>query len=172
MVEFQRRIAIKKIKALTKSTEPKNMEFIVHVKDEYDYRFICEAREELFESLKMCFFNIMNKNLPIYGVPAKLKEFATSKKDIKAGNERLPPESYILASEDVFDPIPTILSKTSSESGLTVDQEDQISPGMVHRTTYVKQGGDKNASLDDFQIKRVIGRGSFGKVFLVVHKTT
>ena len=109
-VEFQRRIAIKKIKALTKSTEPKNMEFIVHVKDEYDYRFICEAREELFESLKMCFFNIMNKNLPIYGVPAKLKEFATSKKDIKAGTERLPPESYILASENVFEPIPQVKS--------------------------------------------------------------
>ena len=43
---------------------------------------------------------------------------------------------------------------------------------MVHRTTYVKKGGDANATLNDFQIKRVIGRGSFGKVFLVVHKTT
>ena len=51
------------------------MEFIVHVKDEYDYRFICEERDELFEALKQCYFNIMNDNLPIYGVPSKLKEF-------------------------------------------------------------------------------------------------
>lgn len=27
--------------------------------------------------------------------------------------------------------------------------------------------GDENATLDDFAIKRVIGQGAFGKVFLV-----
>ena len=61
------------------------MEFIVHVNDEYDYRFVCDMREELFEQLKACYFNLMNKNIPIYGVPAKLKEYATSKKYIKGG---------------------------------------------------------------------------------------
>ena len=80
------------MKALSKSTEPGNMEFVVHIKDEYDYRFICETREELFEQLKACFFNLINKNLPIYGVPSKLKDYETSKKDVKAGQEKLPPE--------------------------------------------------------------------------------
>lgn len=37
------------MKALTKSIEAGNDEFIVHVKDEYDYRFICEVRDELFD---------------------------------------------------------------------------------------------------------------------------
>jgi serum/glucocorticoid-regulated kinase 2 len=37
------------MKALSKSTQKDNMEFVVHVKDEYDYRFVCEQREELFE---------------------------------------------------------------------------------------------------------------------------
>jgi len=32
----------------------------VHVKDEYDYRFVCEKREELFEQLKACYFSITN----------------------------------------------------------------------------------------------------------------
>ena len=50
-----------------------------------------EDAEELFEQIKACFFNLMNRNLPIYGVPAKLKDYATSKKDTKAGQERLPP---------------------------------------------------------------------------------
>ena len=45
---------------MTKSTMQNNMEFIVHVKDEYDYRFICENRDELFDALKECFFNVMN----------------------------------------------------------------------------------------------------------------
>jgi hypothetical protein len=80
------------MKALSKSTVDKNNEFVVHVKDEYDYRFVCEKREELFEQLKACYFSITNKNLPIYGVPSKLKDIATSKKDIKNGTERMPPE--------------------------------------------------------------------------------
>jgi hypothetical protein len=41
-IEFQRKIPINKIKAATKSTVEGNFEFIVHVKQEYDYRFICE----------------------------------------------------------------------------------------------------------------------------------
>jgi len=48
------------MKALSKSTEAGNFEFVVHVKNEYDYRFICEQRDELFEQLKSCFFNLMN----------------------------------------------------------------------------------------------------------------
>ena len=79
----------------------------------------------------------MNKNLPIYGVPTKLKEFATSKKDIKAGTERLPPDSYILASENLFDPL-TYQTKSVSDTRLDVSQEDEIPQGMTHRPTYVK----------------------------------
>ena len=93
------------MKALTKSTEMGNLEFIVHVKDEYDYRFVCDLREELFEQLKACYFTLMNANLPIYGVPSKLKEFATSKKDIKNGSEKLPPDSYHMKSENLYEPL-------------------------------------------------------------------
>ncbi len=42
IIEFQRKIPVNKIKAATKSTIADNFEFIVHVKKEYDYRFICE----------------------------------------------------------------------------------------------------------------------------------
>ena len=38
-----------------------------------------------------------------------------------------------------------------------------------HRATYAKKG-DTDVSLADFTIKKVIGRGSFGKVFLVQKK--
>ena len=45
-------------------------------------------RDEFFTALKKLFFEMLNENLPIYGVPAaKLKEYSTSKKDMKAGNE-------------------------------------------------------------------------------------
>ena len=113
------------------------MEFIVHVKDEYDYRFICEERDELFEALKQCYFNFMNCSLLIFVVPSKLKEFATSKKDIKAGTERLPPDSYVLPSENLFDPLTLSSSKSASDTRLDVSQEDLL-PQVSHRPTYVK----------------------------------
>jgi hypothetical protein len=43
--------------------------------------------------------------LPIYGVPApKLKEYSTSKKDMKAGSEIVPDEQYRIRSEDIYKP--------------------------------------------------------------------
>lgn len=155
------------MKALSKSTQVGNFEFVVHVKDEYDYRFVCEKREELFEQLKACYFSIMNQNLPIYGVPSKLKDIATSKKDIKAGTERMPPEQYRLRDEDLYEPITD--SPGSSVQSTTDSSDDEEfmpkNPG-AHRATFAKKG-DTQITLQDFQIKKVIGRGSFGKVFLV-----
>ena len=127
------------MKALSKSTEPGNMEFVVHIKDEYDYRFICETREELFEQLKACFFNLMNKNLPIYGVPAKLKDYETSKKDVKAGQERLPPEQYLLRKEDVYEPLRESANSSTSSHGLSIEEDDLPAPGQ-HRPTFAKKG--------------------------------
>jgi len=163
--EFQRRIAIKSIKAMTKSTQLNNNEFIVHVKDEYDYRFNCEKREELFEHLKECFFNLMNENLPIFGVPGNVKEFATSKKDIKAGTEKVPPDSYRLRNEDLYEPV-----KEQAQDN-TLDMEELPAPDLKARATFAKKG-DMNVTLADFEIKKVIGRGSFGKVFLVQKRGT
>lgn len=92
--DFQRPISIQKIKALTKSSDAGNYEFIVHVKNEYDYRFTSDSRDELFEHIKACYFHMMNANLPVYMVPGKVKEYETSKKDVKSGIERLPADSY------------------------------------------------------------------------------
>ena len=39
-------------------------------------------------------------------------------------------------------------------------------------TTLYAKGGDKKVTLQDFEIKKVLGRGSFGKVFLVFKKDT
>lgn len=139
--EFQRRIKIGKMKALSKSTQLGNSEFVVHVKDEYDYRFVCEKREELFEQLKACYFSITNANLPIYGVPSKLKDIATSKKDIKSGNERMPPEQYRLREEDLYEPVTTESSKQSLSTASS-DSEEEFMPKnpSAHRATFAKKG--------------------------------
>lgn len=103
--DFQRSIGIQKIKALTKSSDNGNFEFIVHVKNEYDYRFTSDSRDELFEHIKACYFHCMNANLPVYMVPGKVKEYETSKKDVKNGVEKLPPDSFLQRSEDIYEPL-------------------------------------------------------------------
>lgn len=89
---MQRRINISSIKAATKSTKADNLQFIVHVKNEYDYQFESEFRKEIFEAFKYIFYKENGSNLPIYGVPDKLKDYATTKKDIREGVEINPDE--------------------------------------------------------------------------------
>lgn len=70
-------------------------------------------RDEFFNALKKVFYEETGQNLPIYGVVinpyfcsfslqpnSKLKDYATSKKDMKKGHEILPEETYRLKQED------------------------------------------------------------------------
>jgi hypothetical protein len=77
--QIQRKIAISSVKAVTKSTKKNNSEFVIHVKNEYDYRFESSNRDEIFDSLKWAFWKINRINLKVYGVDDKLNEYYTSK---------------------------------------------------------------------------------------------
>lgn len=60
-------------------------------------------RDEFFSALKKIFYETVNDNLPIYGVPvSKLKDYSTSKKDMKRGVEIVPEENYRLRGEDKY----------------------------------------------------------------------
>ena len=154
--------------ALSKSTEEGNKEFVVHVRADYDYRFICELRDELFEQIKACYFHLMNDNLPVYGVPGKLAQHATSKNDKKANVDKIPPETYRLRGEDLYEPLSDNPADAQSQQS---DDEEEI-PQQNIAPRFAKPNEDQNVSLSDFVIKSVIGRGSFGKVFLVARRGT
>ena len=116
------------MKGLSRSTQAGNMEFVVHVKNEYDYRFICEDRDKLFLQIKAVFFNKMNQNLPIFDVPENLKNYATSKKEIKEAVEKMPPDQYRNKSEDIYEPFDGSASSiksisTASSSATEVDDD-------------------------------------------------
>ena len=147
---------------------------------------------------------MMNENLPIYGVQAaKLKEFSTSKKDMKAGSEYQPNEQHRIRSEDIYKPKtgselssatgssgsaagsfgskggnglnPTSMGTSpvlgSGHGGEEFGEDYNPSTGFrdASKTLYARKG-DTKVTLQDFVIKKVIGRGSFGKVFLVQKK--
>lgn len=66
---------------------------------------VLSRRDEFFHALKKVYFDSTNENLPIFGVPAgKLKDYSTSKKDMKRGAEIIPEETYRIRSEDIYTP--------------------------------------------------------------------
>lgn len=159
-------------------------------------------RDEFFQALKKVYFDTTNANLPIYGVSVgKLKDYSTSKKDMKRGVEIVPEESSRLPEEDIYTPrkdfasgsspgtkaefgmkgssstTSTMASSSGSLSAASLSGGEQFGDDYhpehgfrdASQTLYAKKG-DKRVTLQDFQIKKVIGRGSFGKVFLVEKK--
>jgi hypothetical protein len=95
----------------------------------------------------------MNQNLPIFDVPENLKNYATSKKDIKGSTEKMPPDNYRNKDEDIYEPIGSgspqgSFSNKSTQGSSASDVEDDLST-MNQKPTFAKNG-DTNVSLADF----------------------
>mmetsp|Transcript_41842 Transcript_41842/g.64005 ORF Transcript_41842/g.64005 Transcript_41842/m.64005 type:complete len:457 (-) Transcript_41842:45-1415(-) len=140
-----------------------------------------DYRQEIFDAMKWAFWKSNRVNLPVYGVPDKLKDYHTSKKDISNGIEVNPQENFRLHGEDIYEekpgakhpsPINNNASSTASSNSSNGSQDDIFQWNQEFQknrsdTLFMKNKNEKKVDLKDFHIKSVIGRGSFGKVFLV-----
>jgi hypothetical protein len=141
---IQRRIRIKDIAGITKSTDKNCFEFVVHHEWEYDYRLVTDQRkrDEIFYILKHCYHNVFHKNIPVYGVAySHLKDFTTGKYDAKDQISRIPPKGNLLKDEDLFRDKWNKISKptASKEPSLNDDPpEDEKDDDMsVRRATVI-----------------------------------
>ncbi len=65
---------------VTKSNDTKSLEFVLHVPDEYDYRFAANRRDVIINYAKKIHINLTGKNLPIFGVHLQnLKDFTQTR---------------------------------------------------------------------------------------------
>lgn len=104
--KIKRKIKISDVTAMSKNNATKNLEFIIHVSSESDYRFKVDGlklRDEIFTICKQNYASVTKKNLPVYGVTeSDLKDYHTVKSDVKKGIVRIPQETYRIKSEDVI----------------------------------------------------------------------
>ena len=105
--QFKSTVVLEKITALTKSLD--DQLFLVHVENSHDYEFNTEGRDAFIGHIKICYYAIKRKNLPIYGITGGLDKYRTPKKskfiNLRGSNKdgKPPPEENRLLEEDLYD---------------------------------------------------------------------
>lgn len=73
--DIRRSIDITKLMGISKNIEKNNFEFVVHVKGEYDYKFMNGNRDAVIKHVMEIFKELTKRELPIFGVHGKLEIF-------------------------------------------------------------------------------------------------
>jgi serum/glucocorticoid-regulated kinase 2 len=188
---LKRAIPIAAIGGVSKCMHKKSTEFVIHVPEQYDYRYQSEHRDEIINSIKMSYISLMKTNLPVYGINAKdLKNVTTTERDRIKGKSRIPGKEFIMETEDIIGKttpteeetnegsdwdtqnyLKTSFRASAVMSSFQVDLEDEEEKlkefqSLRFSTLYSSSGYD-DLKLEDLIIRRVIGKGAFGKVFMV-----
>ncbi len=163
---LRRKISYQDIRGITYSKL--TFEFVIHGNDdEYDYQYISQDRNLIICFIAIFYQQVAFKPIQICEVEEKtLKNYVTQKKEKKKDNSFTKMDTKYLI--DTADFINKNLKEISGK-------ETKIDPKEEKRrknTIFSKHKTIKTVELDDFQIMKVLGRGSFGKVCLVQYKPT
>ena len=164
---FRRKMPYNLIRGVTYSKL--TYEFVVHGNDdEYDYNYISPDRNLIICLLAIFYQNINFKPLKICEVQEKsLKNYVTGKKEKKKDNSfsRMDLKFLIDTADFINKNISEVSDGNKNVGGSKEDKKRSNTIFSKHKTI-------KTVSLEDFQIMKVLGRGSFGKVTLVQYKQT
>ena len=163
---LRRKISYQDIRGITYSKL--TFEFVIHGNDdEYDYQYISQDRNLIICFIAIFYQQVAFKPIQICEVEEKtLKNYVTQKKEKKKDNSFTKMDTKYLI--DTADFINQNL-KEISDKETKIDQKEEK---RRKNTIFSKHKTIKTVELDDFQIMKVLGRGSFGKVCLVQYKPT
>lgn len=207
-LKIRRKIKITDVKAIIKS---KTLDqFVLHIPNDYDFRFELENKDEFIKILQLRFANLNPvETLKIFVVSDNLEKYVTSIKDKKYGISNLPSNSLrskneeLTGTEELKEEVETIESidtndesteskdqfavtdnfkiQNSRENGMKyslISEEDKSSQlfdndeftardsVLIYSSKKFQSGKLKELTLDSFKIITVLGKGTFGKVYL------
>ena len=149
-------------------------EFVVHgIDNEYDYHFQSPDKNVLICLIAKFYEDQVNSNLKLCEISEKsLKNYVTGKKEKKKDrNYSKMDENYLINTKSFIkenvraDKKLRLISKENlSDAEEENPKKDKIS------IIYSKIEGVFSVCLEDFQIVRILGRGAYGKVYLVQFK--
>lgn len=160
---LKRRIQLEKLEAITKSKN--SSEFILHIKDENDYRYSSfNRRAEVIEILISIIIKVrkLAQAFKIYEVDfINLNVVMTTHKMLKAGQTKRPDETKAkiidlesLANEDQKETERKTNTRKSTSMIFSVKKTNNV------------------VCLDDFDLLKMLGKGAFGEVILAQYKET
>lgn len=163
---LRRRISYEDIRGITYSKL--TFEFVVHGNDdEYDYQYIHQERNLIICFIAVFYQNETLKPIQLCEVEEKtLKNFVTQKKEKKKDN------SFSKMDLKYLVDTPNFINQNIKEikgANSVVGKKEEL---KRNNTIFSRHKTIKTVELDDFQIMKVLGRGSFGKVCLVQYKPT
>jgi serum/glucocorticoid-regulated kinase 2 len=154
----KRRIPLEKFDAITISTV--SSEFVIHVRDEYDYRFLSyERRAEIIEKILfiLCEVRKLCTAFRVYEVDQiNLNSVMTTQSHFK--------------EKKIVRPSSTFMKLMGPDHYKVREQEEEERTTALRKRTTVlyvhKKNERKEICVDDFELLKVLGKGAFGKVVL------
>jgi serum/glucocorticoid-regulated kinase 2 len=146
----KRRIEIPNVGSITVSQ--KSEEFVLHIPDEYDYRFLSPLKDDITKCLKKQYKAITGKSLKTaYVMEDELGDITWTKDKVK----HIPREEQMRIKKQ--------LAAEEHDSDKEVDDSKEVEQILK---------GTEKVTIDSFDLIKVLGRGSFGKVMMVKKKDT
>eukprot|EP00475_Leptophrys_vorax_P019702 TRINITY_DN26_c0_g4_i1.p1 TRINITY_DN26_c0_g4~~TRINITY_DN26_c0_g4_i1.p1 ORF type:complete len:533 (-),score=161.59 TRINITY_DN26_c0_g4_i1:43-1641(-) len=149
---YKRRIPLENIGAVCISSLDESKEFVIHVPDEYDYRYQSDQKNAIVDIIKTEFSKVTKRKLAVIGV----KE--ASLVDVTVTRDRVNDERLMKRWQEMVD---------------AMKDSPDFDPEDIGKTSEVEIGlGEEVVGLESFEPIRVLGRGAFGKVIQVRKKDT
>ena len=158
--KLKRRIPLEIIKGITTSTL--NDYFIIHCSnDEYDYYYFSVKKRTIFEILSKVYLKKTGNELNLYEINEEsIWKYVTLKKDKK--------------KDPKLSKMPEIEGKNLFNSIYFSNNNKKIPPQKRSSKIQIQNNNNNNINinLENFEFIKVIGRGNYAKIYLVMYKKT
>jgi serum/glucocorticoid-regulated kinase 2 len=157
----KRRILLHKISGISQCEEAK--EFVVHVFEEYDYRYCSERAELIVDVLQYEYKRVARRNLEVISVEQSSLDKITLTR-VKALSRAQWKESRAQ--------LLGLCDNEDFKKDVVKEHTDLLGAQQLAIAADMQVVDTQNKTLEDFDIMKVIGRGALGKVVLVQERAS